>query len=243
MPSTCEPSARGFVYSLSGRPTALRARRASTDRVLVCGAVSCTRPVLDHSTRGARRRGASSATALVPSSSRLHDDAERPERHPVEVRLHAEGEVRRASSGSKLRAQAFQPKRIMHVSTIDREVVTSRRMQGRFVFKNAVTRMPEVLLETLGHGEPEASTTSTTVPVPPGEPAHQRIRGQPARRSRPRRCPANIDRYGNCSAASIPMLLDEGVRERPALRSPATLVAMTELRLRILLEQRPWCAW
>jgi 3-oxoacyl-[acyl-carrier-protein] synthase-3 len=28
----------------------------------------------------------------------------------------------------------------------------------------------------------------------------------------PERCPSNIERYGNCSAASIPMLLDENVR-------------------------------
>ena len=28
----------------------------------------------------------------------------------------------------------------------------------------------------------------------------------------PEKCPSNIERYGNCSAASIPMLLDEAVR-------------------------------
>jgi 3-oxoacyl-[acyl-carrier-protein] synthase-3 len=41
----------------------------------------------------------------------------------------------------------------------------------------------------------------------------------------PEKCPNNIDRYGNCSAASIPMLLDEGVREGRIRRGD--LVAMT----------------
>jgi 3-oxoacyl-[acyl-carrier-protein] synthase-3 len=29
----------------------------------------------------------------------------------------------------------------------------------------------------------------------------------------PEKCPSNIERFGNCSAASIPMLLDEVVRQ------------------------------
>jgi 3-oxoacyl-[acyl-carrier-protein] synthase-3 len=38
------------------------------------------------------------------------------------------------------------------------------------------------------------------------------------------KCPHNIDRYGNCSAASIPMLLDESVRAGKIRRGE--LVAM-----------------
>ena len=41
----------------------------------------------------------------------------------------------------------------------------------------------------------------------------------------PEKCPHNIDRYGNCSAASIPMLLDECVREGRA--RTGDLVSMT----------------
>jgi len=41
----------------------------------------------------------------------------------------------------------------------------------------------------------------------------------------PARCPSNIERYGNCSAASIPMLLDEVVRD--GRLQPGQIVAMT----------------
>ena len=41
----------------------------------------------------------------------------------------------------------------------------------------------------------------------------------------PERCPSNMERFGNCSAASIPMLLDEVVRDGRLQRGQ--LVAMT----------------
>ena len=41
----------------------------------------------------------------------------------------------------------------------------------------------------------------------------------------PEKCPHNIDRYGNCSAASIPMLLREV--EREGRLRPGQLIAMT----------------
>ena len=64
----------------------------------------------------------------------------------LEVRLHAEGK-----HAEKLWTEApgsgFTPARITH------EMIDQKRhfprMEGRFVFKHAVTRMPEVLLETL----------------------------------------------------------------------------------------------
>ena len=39
------------------------------------------------------------------------------------------------------------------------------------------------------------------------------------------KCPSNIQRYGNCSAASIPMLLDEAARGGQL--EPGKIVAMT----------------
>jgi len=39
------------------------------------------------------------------------------------------------------------------------------------------------------------------------------------------KCPSNIERYGNCAAASIPLLLDEALRG--GRLQPGQLVAMT----------------
>ena len=85
------------------------------------------------------------------------------------------------------------------------------QMQGKFVFKHAVTRMPEVLRETLS----AASVKLEDVDLFLFHQANLRINEFVANQLEipPARCMNNIQRYGNCSAASIPMLLDEAVRE------------------------------
>jgi 3-oxoacyl-[acyl-carrier-protein] synthase-3 len=97
------------------------------------------------------------------------------------------------------------------------------RMEGRFVFKHAVKRMPEVLLEALS----AASLKLEDVDLFLFHQANLRINefvieqlGIP-----PERCINNIQRYGNCSSASIPMLLDEAARARRI--EPGQIVAMT----------------
>ncbi len=138
----------------------------------------------------------------------------------LEVRLHAEGRHARRlwleAPGS-----GFWPVRITH------EMIDERRhfprMDGRFVFKHAVTRMPEVMLETL-HA---ASLKLEDVDLFLFHQANLRINEYVAQQLEipPERCPSNIERYGNCSAASIPMLLDEAARTG-SLR-PGQLVSMT----------------
>ena len=137
----------------------------------------------------------------------------------LEVRLHAEGRFARKlwteAPGSGL------PVRITH------ELIDERRhfphMEGRFVFKHAVTRMPEVLLATLG----AASVKLEDVDLFLFHQANLRINEYVAQQLAipPERCPSNIERYGNCSAASVPMLLDEAVRSGRLARGQ--LVAMT----------------
>lgn len=85
------------------------------------------------------------------------------------------------------------------------------RMDGRFVFKNAVRRMPEVIHETLAKAEMQPEDVDFYL----FHQANLRINEfvakslkLPAEKSR-----NNIQKYGNCSAASIPMLLDECVRD------------------------------
>ena len=84
------------------------------------------------------------------------------------------------------------------------------RMDGRSVFKHAVTRLPEVVGEALG----AQGLTAANVDLFLFHQANLRINEavlkyleQPAAKTY-----NNIDRYGNCSAASIPMCLDECVR-------------------------------
>ena len=96
-------------------------------------------------------------------------------------------------------------------------------MEGRFVFKHAVTRMPEVLLEAL-HA---ASLEIMDVDLFLFHQANLRINEYVAKELGipPEKVFSNIERYGNCSAASIPMLLAEATREGRLSRGD--LVAMT----------------
>ena len=125
----------------------------------------------------------------------------------LEVRLHAEGRHAR-----KLWIEApgsgFAPVRISH------ELLDQRRhfprMEGRFVFKHAVTRMPEVLFETLN----AASLKLEDVDLFLFHQANLRINEYVAQQLEipAEKCFNNIERYGNCSAASLPILLDEALR-------------------------------
>jgi 3-oxoacyl-[acyl-carrier-protein] synthase-3 len=91
------------------------------------------------------------------------------------------------------------------------------------VFKHAVTRMPQVLLEALN----AASLKLEDVDWFLFHQANLRINEFVAKSLElpAEKCPSNIQKYGNCSAASIPMLLDELRREGGG--RPGQLVAMT----------------
>jgi len=95
-------------------------------------------------------------------------------------------------------------------------------MDGRLVFKNAVTRMPEVVHEALAYNQVKPDDVDFYV----FHQANLRINeavlkhlAQPASKTY-----NNIDRYGNCSAASIPMVLDECARSGRI--KPGDLVCM-----------------
>jgi 3-oxoacyl-[acyl-carrier-protein] synthase-3 len=137
----------------------------------------------------------------------------------LEVRLHAEG--RHAQKlWVEVPGSGFTPHRVTHALLDEKRHFP--RMEGRFVFKHAVTRMPEVLLETLG----AASLKLEDVDLFLFHQANLRINEYVAQQMEipPEKCLNNIDRYGNCSAASIPILLDEAVRQ--GRLAPGALVAM-----------------
>jgi 3-oxoacyl-[acyl-carrier-protein] synthase-3 len=136
------------------------------------------------------------------------------------VRLHAEGKY-----ATKLWIEApgsgIHPQRLTH-ELLERGAHFPK-MEGRFVFKHAVSRMPEVLQETLE----AAGVKKGDVNLFLFHQANLRINEFvanafeiPAAKLR-----NNIDRYGNCSAASIPMLLAEAEREGALRRGH--LVALT----------------
>ena len=83
-------------------------------------------------------------------------------------------------------------------------------MDGKFVFKHAVTRMPEVLLETLG----AASVKLEDVDLFLFHQANLRINEFVAGKLEipPEKVLNNIQRLGNCSAAALPILLAEASR-------------------------------
>ncbi len=138
----------------------------------------------------------------------------------LEVRLHAQGEHARRlwieSPGS-----GFTPVRITHEMIDDARIFP--HMEGRFVFKHAVTRMPEVLLETLD----AASVKLDEVDLFLFHQANLRINEAVAARLEipEEKVFNNIQRYGNCSAGSIPMLLAEA--ERKGILERGQLVSAT----------------
>ncbi|HEY8121383.1 MAG TPA: beta-ketoacyl-ACP synthase III, partial [Myxococcota bacterium] len=136
------------------------------------------------------------------------------------VRMHAEGKY-----AKKLWIEA--PGSGHTPTRLTPEVLASKahfpRMDGKFVFKHAVTRMPEVLGETLAH----AGVKSDDIDLFLFHQANLRINEfvanalqLPAAKLR-----NNIQRYGNCSAASIPMLLAEAQQEGALARGQ--LISMT----------------
>ncbi|MFH1763669.1 MAG: beta-ketoacyl-ACP synthase III [Gemmatimonadota bacterium] len=89
---------------------------------------------------------------------------------------------------------------------------TFPQMEGREVFKHAISRMPEVVLEAL-----EANRlTSDQLDLVIAHQANARITEGVRRRLgiSEDRMYNNIQRYGNTTAASIPIALAEAVRER-----------------------------
>jgi 3-oxoacyl-[acyl-carrier-protein] synthase-3 len=137
----------------------------------------------------------------------------------LEIRLHAEGRY-----ANKLWVEypnsAF-PGRVTH-ELLDAGAHYPK-MEGRFVFKHAVTRMPEVLVEALN----AASVKLADVDLFLFHQANLRINEYVAKGLEipPEKVFNNIERYGNCSAASIPMLLAEAKQQGRLAKGQ--LVAMT----------------
>ena len=204
----------GFLYTLQLADALIR---AGTHRRLLLVGCEVHSTGLDVSTRG---RDVSvifgdGSAALVLEANADEDDAS----GILEVRIHSQGEhakrlwVEAPGSGlsPRLTPEMLDDGRIFP------------HMEGRFVFKHAVTRMPEVLLETLG----AASLKLEDVDLFLFHQANLRINEFVAAKLEipEDRIFNTLERDGNCSAASIPMLLHES--QQNGLLEAGKLVSMT----------------
>jgi len=135
------------------------------------------------------------------------------------VRIHSEGKHARRLWTEAPSSAA--PVRLTHEMIDDRRIFPV--MDGRFVFKHAVTRMPEVLHETLN----AASVKLDDIDLFLFHQANLRINEFVAQKlDLPgAKLMNNIQRLGNCSAAALPILLAEATRE--GRLQPGQLVSMT----------------
>jgi 3-oxoacyl-[acyl-carrier-protein] synthase-3 len=97
------------------------------------------------------------------------------------------------------------------------------QMDGKFVFKNAITRMPQVVREALEKNNLKTSDIDLFL----FHQANLRINEMVAHQLgiKPEQTHNNIEKYGNCSAASIPILIDECVQNGKLKRNK--LVCLT----------------
>ncbi|MEQ9398393.1 MAG: beta-ketoacyl-ACP synthase III [Longimicrobiales bacterium] len=190
----------GFVYGLSVADAWIRSGQYET--VLLVG-VEIQSTGLDLSTAGrdmAVLFGDGAGAAVLQATQNENQGV-------LTTRIHADGrhaEVLWAEFASS-----------SHHPRIDAEVIAEGRhfptMEGREVFKHAVTRMPEAVLEVLEANG--LATTDLDLLVP--HQANLRISQMVQRRLGlpDERVVNNIEKYGNTTAATIPIALAEAVRE------------------------------
>jgi 3-oxoacyl-[acyl-carrier-protein] synthase III len=184
----------GFIYALDTAGAFLKSGRYRN--VLVIGAETLSR-ITDYTDRGSCILFGDGAGAVV--LQRSND----PKRGLLYSSLHADGhgwEMLYCQPGSR------------HV--VDEPMLTARgqymKLKGREVYKFAVQRFEELIEDALRKCELTVDQVSLVIP----HQVNQRIIdsalekiGLPAEKAF-----VNIDRYGNTSAASIPIALDEAKR-------------------------------
>ena len=190
----------GFLYAL--QVGALYIGSGQYDRALVCG-TEVHSTGLEFATRGRDTAvlfgDGAGAVVLEPSDDR--------ERGILSVHTHTEGKY-----AKKLWVEA--PGSSMYPERISVEMLEAGRqypvMDGRFVFKHAVTRMPEAVNEALAANKCQIEDVDLVL----FHQANLRINQFVAKELGipPELTYNNTETYGNCSAASIPMCLDECVR-------------------------------
>jgi 3-oxoacyl-[acyl-carrier-protein] synthase-3 len=189
----------GFLYAL--QVGQLYVASGQYERVLVCG-TEVHSTGLEFTARGrdvAVIFGDGAAAVILEPS----DD---PDRGIASVHTHADGRF-----AKKLWVEApgcvYSPRLTAEMMEEGRHYPY---MDGRFVFKHAVTRMPEAIHEALEANETAIGDVDLFLFHQANLRINEYVAGQLG--IDPEKSYNNIQVYGNCSAASIPMCLDECVR-------------------------------
>lgn len=179
----------GFLYAFSVAESMLRG--GSARHALVIGAETFSR-ILDWEDRGTCVLFGDGAGAVV-----LGMDEDADDRGVLATRLHADGR-----HGGLLYVDGGP-------STT--QTVGHLRMQGREVFRHAVTNLSTVLSEVVAAAGLANEAIDWLVP----HQANQRIIDATGRKLGldPARVVLTVDRHANTSAASVPLALDEAVRD------------------------------
>jgi 3-oxoacyl-[acyl-carrier-protein] synthase III len=190
----------GFIYSLACADALLRSGRAR-HALIVGGEIHSTG--LDLTTRG-REVGVifgdgAGAVVLGPSTD--------PQRGLLSTHLHAEGKY-----AEKLWLESASSRKRPRITLADLEgddPAAFPRMSGKFVFKHAVTRFPEVIQEALAFNQLEIRDLDVLIPHQANLRINQFVAS--SLELEDQKVVNNIDRYGNTTAASIPLALREAM--------------------------------
>lgn len=190
----------GFVYGLSVAEQFIKTGKYAT--ILLVGA-EIQSTSLDLTTRGRDVSvifGDGAGAAIITAT----DD---PNKGVLTTHLHADGRF-----ADKLWADAPS---VNDHPRISKELVETDRiypkMEGRFVFKHAVAKFPEVILEALNATGYTKDDLDLIIP----HQANIRITEAVAQQLQMGmdKVYSNIDRYGNTTAASIPIAMSEAVEK------------------------------
>jgi 3-oxoacyl-[acyl-carrier-protein] synthase III len=185
----------GFVYALAVGSQFIRT--GTYRNVLVIGAETLSR-IVDYGDRGTCILFGDGAGAAVLSATR------EPGRGLQYFRLYADGSQPELlclpGGGSRYPASAQSVAEKMHFM----------KLNGREVYKFAVTRFQELIQEALADCRLTVDDIALVIP----HQVNQRIIDSAVRHMAfpSEKVMSNLDRYGNTSAASIPIALDEAMR-------------------------------
>ena len=186
----------GFIYALSIADKYIKT--GSAKNILVVGADTMS-TITDYSDRGNAILWGDGAGAVILNSS---DKA-----GILSTHIHSQGKY----------------EEMLHVPRKkDKNKIEGLEMQGNQVFKIAVNTLDTIVDETLQANNLEKSNIDWLVP----HQANIRILEATAKKLSMNmdKVIVTIDRHGNTSAASIPLALDEGVKEKKIL--PGHLILM-----------------
>ena len=200
-----------FIYSLSIADQFIKTGMAKN--ILVVGAEAQTK-LIDKSTRGrdiAVLFGDGAGAAILQKSN---DQSQ-----ILSTHLHCEGkniknlwmQAPGTSTGSWFKTNTFDSERF------------SPHMNGREVFRNAVKRFPEVINEALAHNKLSINDIKLIIP----HQANFRISQAVANKMNVdmKVVYSNIHKYGNTTAASIPIALTEAVEEGHIIKGDYIILA------------------